>query len=97
MSKFFLKKYQKKNFINACKKMNINIQDELYKPVYKTPEFGWKSSMIKVNYKNTKCKNAESILKNKVVWLNFIHFIGDKNFLDQILKSFKIIFNNLKI
>ena len=56
-----------------------------------------KSSIIKVNYKNTKCMNAESILKNKVVWLNFIHFIGDKNFLDQILKSFKIIFNNLKI
>ena len=27
--------------------MNINVQDELYKTVYKTPEFGWKSSIIK--------------------------------------------------
>ena len=89
MSEFFFKKISKKIFTNACKKMNINIQDELYKTVYKNPEFGWKGSIIKVNYKNTKCMNAESILKNKVVWLNFIHFIGDKNFLDQILKALK--------
>ena len=77
--------------------MNINIQSELYKPVYKNPEFGWKSSTIKVNYRNTKCKNTENILESKVVWLNFIHFIGEKKFLNEILNSFKIIFNDLKI
>ncbi len=97
MSETFLQKYKKKDFIIACKKMNINIQSELYKPVYKNPEFGWKGSTIKVNYRNTKCKNTENILESKVVWLNFIHFIGEKKFLNEILNSFKIIFNDLKI
>lgn len=97
LSDNFLKKYKKESFISACLKMNINIQKELYKPVYSTPEFGWKKSPIKVNYKKIRCKNTEETLKKKVVWLNFIHFLGDEYFLNEIINTFKIIFKKLNI
>jgi len=97
LSEKFLKIYKKDEFVSACMKMNINIQKELYKPVYNTPEFGWKKSPIKVNYSKIKCKTADEILNNKVVWLNFIHFLGDESFLNEIINTFKIIFTKLKI
>ena len=97
LSEGFLKKYKKDDFVIKCKKLNINIQNELYKPVYATKEFGWKNSPIKVNYKNVKCKNADYILKNKVLWLSFIYFLGNKKSLDEILKSFKLVFKHLDI
>lgn len=95
LSDFFLKKKNKNNFLKECEKMNLILQKDLYKPVYLTPEFGWKNSPMKVNYKKTKCKVAETILPKKVVWLNFIYFLGDQNFLDDILGTFKIVFKRL--
>lgn len=95
LNKSFLKRFKKDIFTKECEKLNINIQSKLYSPVYLNPEFGWKNSPIKINYKGLKCPNAESVPDKEVVWLNFIHFTGNKYFINQIINSFKLIFKKL--
>jgi len=71
-------------FVQDIREHGIPAVEEMYLPVYRAAEFGWRDAPIEVDYANVRCPVAERAASEELVWIQHRAFLGGRRQMEWI-------------
>jgi dTDP-4-amino-4,6-dideoxygalactose transaminase len=86
----------RERFIRDLRENGIPAVEEIFLPVYRSEEFGWRDAPIDVDYTNTRCPVAEQAASEELVWIPHRVFLAGRRqiewmatIIDEVLRDIR--------
>jgi dTDP-4-amino-4,6-dideoxygalactose transaminase len=83
-------------FIRDLREHGIPALEDMYLPVYRSPDFGWRDAPIDVDFADVRCPVAERAASEELVWIQHRVFLGGRRQMewmaeitDWLLKTYR--------
>lgn len=72
----------RKAFIRELQECGVPAIENMYVPVYRSPEFGWRDAPIDVDYSGVSCPVADRAASEELVWIQHRAFLGNRAYVE---------------
>jgi len=74
-------------FIRELQECGIPAIENMYVPVYRAPEFGWRDAPIEADYSNESCPVADRAASEQLVWIQHRAFLGNRAYIEWMAET----------